>query len=194
MPKEPVDALRKIPIAGGVIAGAERIGRQIEGHERLPVPLYIAEFFLFLIIAVYFIQLAVLGMGITSDYGDVVISVLTYIIDVVMIIATVDAVLGISSKKPSSWRKVMRGALLLFVFSIVGAALGSASATGLVALSPLFVTVVCIPIAAIMMMRSVRSYYVPPMLEMPSLGRWLSFVLFTQLFPARKYEIDYGDS
>ena len=88
----------------------------------------------------------------------------------------------------------MRGALLLFVFSIVGAALGSASATGLVALSPLFVTVVCIPIAAIMMMRSVRSYYVPPMLEMPSLGRWLSFVLFTQLFPARKYEIDYGDS
>lgn len=194
MPKEPVDALRKIPIAGGVIAGAERIGRQIERHERLPVPLYIAEFFLFLIIAVYFIQLAVLGMGITSDYGDVVISVLTYIIDVVMIIATVDAVLGISSKKPSSWRKVMRGALLLFVFSIVGAALGSASATGLVALSPLFVTVVCIPIAAIMMMRSVRSYYVPPMLEMPSLGHWLSFVLFTQLFPARKYEIDYGDS
>ena len=194
MPKEPVDVLRKIPVAGSVIAGAERIGRQIEGHERLPVPLYIAEFFLFLIIAVYFIQLAVLGMGITSDYGDVVISVLTYIIDVVMIIATVDAVLGISSKKPSSWRKVMRGALLLFVFSIVGAVLGSASATGLVALSPLFVTVVCIPIAAIMMMRSVRSYYVPPMLEMPPLGRWLSFVLFSQLFPARKYEIDYGDS
>ena len=194
MPREPVDAIRKIPIAGSVIAGAERIGRQIEGHERLPVPLYIAEFFLFLVIAVYFIQLAVLGMGITSDYGDVVISVLTYIIDVVMIIATVDAVLGISSKKPSSWRKVMRGALLLFVFSIVGAVLGSASATGLVALSPLFVTVVCIPIAAIMMMRSVRSYYVPPMLEMPSLGRWLGFVLFTQLFPARKYEIDYGDS
>ena len=191
MPDSPEDILRRIPVAGSVIAGAERIGRQIEGHERLPIPLYIAELFLFLIIAVYFMQLAVLGMGITSDYGDVVISVATYIIDMIMIIATVDAVLGISSKKPSSWRKVMRGALLLFVFSIIGAVLGSASATGLVTLSPLFVTVVCIPIAAIMMLKSVRRYYVPPMLEMPSAGRWLGFVLFTQLFPAREYEIDY---
>lgn len=191
MPDSPDDFLRRIPVAGSVITGAERIGRQIEGHERLPIPLYIAELFLFLIIAVYFMQLAVLGMGITSDYGDVVISVATYTIDVIMIIATVDAVLGISSKKPSSWRKVMRGALLLFVFSIIGAVLGSASATGLVTLSPLFVTVVCIPIAAIMMLKSVRSYYVPPMLEMPSVGRWLGFVLFTQLFPAREYEIDY---
>ena len=104
MPDSPEDILRRIPVAGSVIAGAERIGRQIEGHERLPIPLYIAELFLFLIIAVYFMQLAVLGMGITSDYGDVVISVATYIIDVIMIIATVDAVLGISSKKPSSWR------------------------------------------------------------------------------------------
>ncbi len=191
MPEEPADVLRRIPLVGRAVAGAERIGRQIEGHEHLPVPLYIAELFLFLIIAVYFIQLTVLGMGITSDYGDVVISVMTYMIDVVMIIATVDAVLGISSKKPSSWRKVMRGALLLFVFSIVGALLGSVSATGLVALSPLFVTVVCIPIAAIMMLRPVREYYVPPMLDMPSIGRWISYILFTQLFPARKYEIDY---
>ena len=131
------------------------------------------------------------GQWVLLDYGDVVISVATYIIDVIMIIATVDAVLGISSKKPSSWRKVMRGALLLFVFSIIGAVLGSASATGLVTLSPLFVTVVCIPIAALMMLKSVRRYYVPPMLEMPSVGRWLGFVLFTQLFPAREYEIDY---
>ena len=193
MPKEPVDALRKIPIAGGVIAGAERIGRQIEGHERLPVPLYIAEFFLFLIIAVYFIQLAVLGMGITSDYGDVVISVLTYIIDVVMIIATVDAVLGISSKKPSSWRKVMRGAGLLFIFSIIGSLLGAGmSASALLTLSPVAVAVICIPVAAIMFTRGVREHYVPPMQQMPSLGRWLSFAFFGQLFPNGRYEIDYS--
>ena len=193
MPKEPVDALRKIPIAGGVIAGAERIGRQIEGHERLPVPLYIAEFFLFLIIAVYFIQLAVLGMGITSDYGDVVISVLTYIIDVVMIIATVDAVLGISSKKPSSWRKVMRGAGLLFIFSIIGSLLGAGmSASALLTLSPVAVAVICIPVAAIMFTRRVREHYVPPMQQMPSLGRWLSFAFFGQLFPNGRYEIDYS--
>ena len=191
MPSDTADTLRRIPIVGGVVSETERIKRQIDEHERLPVPLYIAELFLFLIIAVYFMQLAVLGMGIVSDYGDIPISVLTFIIDVIMIIATVDAVMGVSSKKPSSWRKVMRGAMLLFVFSIIGAALGSASATGLVALSPLVVTVICIPMAAIMFLKSVRSYYIPPMLEMPPLRRWIGYAFFSQLFPARKYEISY---
>lgn len=191
MPSEPADAIRRMPIIGGVVSETKRVGRQVEGHERLPMPLYIAELFLFLIMAVYFMQLAVLGMGITSDYGDIPVSVLTYIIDVVMIIATVDAVMGISSKKPSSWRKVMRGAVLLFVFSVLTVTQGSLTATGLVALSPLIVTVICIPVAAIMFMKSVRSYYVPPMLEMPKLHRWIAFVFFSQLFPARRYEISY---
>lgn len=192
MGQEQTNPLRKIPIIRGAISETERLMRQFQGHERLPAPLYIAVFFLFLIIAVYFMQLAVLGIGITSDYGDIPLSVLTYIIDVIMLITTVDAVMGISSKKPSSWRKVMRGAMLLFVFSIIGAVLGSASATGLVALSPLLVTAICVPMAAIMFMRSVRNYYVPPMLEMPPLRRWIAFALFSQLFPARKYEIYYG--
>lgn len=191
MSQEQTDPLRRIPVVRGVVSETERVMRQIYEHERLPLPLYIAEFFLFLIIAIYFMQLAVLGMGITSDYGDIPISVLTFIIDVIMLIATVDAVMGVSSKKPSSWRKVMRGAMLLFVFSIIGAVLGSASATGLVALSPLAVTVICIPMAAIMFLKSVRSYYVPPMLEMPRLSRWIGYAFFSQLFPARKYEISY---
>lgn len=191
MSPKPTGILKRIPVVKGVVSETERIKRQIDEHERLPVPLYIAELFLFLIIAVYFMQLAVLGMGVTSDYGDIPISVLTFIIDVIMIIATVDAVMGVSSKRPSSWRKVMRGALLLFVFSIVGAVLGSASATGLVAMSPLVVTAICIPMTAIMFLRSVRSYYVPPMLEMPPLRRWIGYALFSQLFPARRYEISY---
>lgn len=187
----PTDAIMKIPIVGGIVSETKRIGRQVEGHERLPAPLYIAELFLFLIIAVYFMQLAVLGMGITSDYGDIPLSVLTYIIDVIMIIATVDAVMGIASKRPSSWRKTMRGAVLLFVFSILTSVVGSSTATGLVALSPLIVTAICIPMVAIMFLKSVRSYYVPPMLEMPKLHRWIAFVFFFQLFPARRYEISY---
>lgn len=191
MPSGTDDYLRRMPVVGSFVSEMDRIGRQVEMHERLPASLYVAGFFLFLIIAVYFMQLAVLGMGITSDYGDIAISVVTFVIDVVMLIATVDAVLGISSRKPSSWRKVMRGALLLFVLSILTAVLGSASATGLVALSPVMVTVICIPIAAIMLTGTVRSYYVPPMLDMPSPGRWMAYVFFGQLFPAREYRIRY---
>lgn len=192
MPSGLDDDIRRVPVVGSFVSEMDRIGRQVEMHERLPASLYVAGFFLFLIIAVYFIQLAVLGMGIASDYGDLVVSVVTFVIDVVMLIATVDAVLGISSRKPSSWRKVMRGALLLFVLSILTAVLGSASATGLVAMSPVLVTVICIPIAAIMMTGTVRDYYVPPMLEMPPLRRWVAYIFFTQLFPAREYRIRYG--
>ena len=119
MVRDPLDIIRKVPIARDAVAEVERIQRQVEKHDSLPMALYVAEVFLFIIIAIYFTKLAVLGMGLVSDYGDHVMNVVTYVIDVVMLIATVDAVLGISSRKPSSWRKVMRGAGLLFIFSIM---------------------------------------------------------------------------
>lgn len=193
MVRDPVDIIRKVPIARDAVAEVERIQRQMEKYDSLPMALYVAEVFLFIIIAIYFTKLAVLSMGLVSDYGDHVMNVITYVIDVVMLIATVDAVLGISSRKPSSWRKVMRGAGLLFIFSIVGSLLGAGmSASALLTLSPVAVAVICIPVAAIMFTRSVREHYVPPMQQMPSLGRWLSFAFFGQLFPNGRYEIDYS--
>lgn len=193
MAVDPIDIIRKVPIARDAMAEAERIQRQVKGHESLPAALYVAEVFLFIIIAVYFAKLAVLSMGIVSDYGDHVASVVTYVVDVIMLIATVDAVLGISSRKPSSWRKVMRGAILLFVFSVIGSIAGTGmSASALVTFSPVVVAVMCIPILGIMMTRTVRDHYVPPLQEMPGIGRWIAFAFFGQLFPARRYEIDYS--
>ena len=193
MAVDPIDIIRKVPIARDAVAEAERIQRQVRGHESLPAALYVAEVFLFIIIAVYFAKLAVLSMGIVSDYGDHVASVVTYVVDVIMLIATVDAVLGISSRKPSSWRKVMRGAILLFVFSVIGSIAGTGmSASALVTFSPVVVAVMCIPILGIMMTRTVRDYYVPPLQEMPGIGRWIAFAFFRQLFPAGRYEIDYS--
>ena len=192
MPKDPLDLVRKIPVAGRAVERAERIDRQVKRHERLPPALYAAEFFLFIIIAIYFTKLAVLAMAVTSDYGDPLASIVTYVVDVIMLIATVDAVLGISSRKPSSWRKVMRGAMLLFLFSVIGALIGTGvSASGLVNASPVLVAIICVPTALIMFTRGVREHYVLPMQEMPGLGRWASYALFGQLFPARKYEIVY---
>lgn len=193
MAVDPIDIIRKVPIARDAVAEAERIQRQVRGHEGLPAALYIAEVFLFIIIAVYFAKLAVLSMGIVSDYGDHVASVITYVVDVIMLIATVDAVLGISSRKPSSWRKVMRGAILLFVFSVIGSIAGTGmSASALVTFSPVVVAVMCIPILGIMMTRTVRDHYVPLLQEMPGIGRWIAFAFFGQLFPAGRYEIDYS--
>ena len=144
MDRDPLDLIRKVPVARNAVAEVERIQRQVEKHDSLPVALYVAEVFLFIIIAIYFTKLAVLSMGLVSDYGDHVMNVVTYVIDVVMLIATVDAVLGISSRKPSSWRKVMRGAGLLFIFSIVGSLLGAGmSASALLTLSPVVVAVIC---------------------------------------------------
>lgn len=193
MAVDPIDIIRKVPIARDAVAEAERIQRQVKGHESLPAALYVAEVFLFIIIAVYFAKLAVLSMGIVSDYGDHVASVVTYVVDVIMLIATVDAVLGISSRKPSSWRKVMRGAILLFVFSVIGSIAGTGmSASALVTFSPVIVAVMCIPILGIMMTRTVRDHYVPPLQEMPGIGHWVTFAFFGQLFPAGRYEIDYS--
>ena len=46
MAVDPIDIIRKVPIARDAVAEAERIQRQVKGHESLPAALYVAEVFL----------------------------------------------------------------------------------------------------------------------------------------------------
>lgn len=192
MSSSPLDLIRKVPIAGSALDEAEKLERRVKSHRRLPVPLYIAEVFLFLVIAVYFSKLCVLTTGIVSGYSGMGEAIVVYIVDAVMMIATLSAVLGITSRDPASWRKVMRSALLLFLFSLIGyfTATGE-TVTSLFIMNPLIIAVICIPVGAIMMLRSIREYYLPPMHDMPPLGRWAKYMLFTPLLPAGRYEIAY---
>lgn len=187
-----LDLVKKVPVAGGAVEEAQKFRRRVRSHRRLPLPLYLAEFFLFVVIAVYFAKICVMCAGMASDIGGPRTTILVYVVDVIMMIATLDAVLGITSSKPSSWRKVMRSALLLFVFSLIGYVSGTGlSASSLVVMNPLLIAAICIPVGAIMFLRSVREYYVPLKQEMPPLSRWVKYMLFTQLFPARKYQLSY---
>lgn len=185
------DIIKKVPIIGSALSEADRVKRQVESHDSKPVTLYLAQLFLFLVIAIYFTKLSVLGMGFVVNYGDELMAMVTYVVDVLMLFMTIDAILGISSRKPSSWRKVMRSAMLLFLFSVIGVILGSTTAAGFLVLTPAAVAVICIPIAALMFLRSVREYYVPPMMECPRLAKWIMFSVAGQLFPAERYEISY---
>ncbi len=189
------DVLNNVPLTGIVLSERDRINRQINGHGFKPLALYLAQFFLFVVIAVYFAKISVLSMGIVSGYGNSVITIIVYVIDVLMMLVTIDAVLGISSGKPLSWCKVMRGAILLFMFSMIGSTLGTGmSASSLVTFSPVLMAVICVPVAALMFTRAVREYFVLPMLDMPPLRRWIGFVFFSQLYPERRYKIAYEQS
>lgn len=185
------DLIKDIPVARSVMSDAGAYARRTTSHESRPAALYIAQFFLFLVIAIYFTKLSVLAMGFVMNYGDEFMAIVTFIVDVVMMLVTIDAIIGIASRKPASWRKVMRSAMLLFLFSVIGVAIGSSTAVSYVALDPAVVAVICIPMAALMFTRSVREYYVPPMQECPRLARWIGYAFIVQLFPAERYEIEY---
>lgn len=187
---DPMELLHRLPVVRDVVSETASIRRQLRSHESVPAALYAAQFLLFVIMAVYFTKLAMLAMGVTSGYGDQQASVIIYIVDVAMLLTAVDAVLGIQSRRPASWRKVMRSAILLFLFSVAGMLVGTGmSASSLVTFSPIAVAAICIPVSFLMFTGSVRRYYVHPMLEMPPLGRWVVYILFSRLFPARGYEL-----
>lgn len=194
MKKRALDILRDSPVTGMGVSEIESRMRRSSIRRSTPPALYVAMAFLLLVIALYFAKISVLTMGMISEYGQTLSTLLLFVIDVVMLMITVDSVMGVTSSRPASWRKVMRAAMLLFLFSLVGTYLEGSTAATFTTLSPVLVAIISIPVGLIMFLRSVREFYVPPMLDCPPLRRWIGFALFSQLFPARRYRILYGDN
>lgn len=156
-----------------------------------PLSLIVAEMFLLFIVGIYFTKICIVAMGLYVGHykGMGIISLTTYIFEIAMMFIAMDAMLGISSRKPKAWRKVVRSSILLFLISAIawyGEFTGSAS---LVTLNPLLIAPFVVIVLLIMFMPKVRRYYVPPMMENRPMMAWVKFILFTPLYTSESYRI-----
>ncbi len=165
---------------------------------RRPLSITIAEAFLILILVIYFAKIVTLGMGMfrESSWTGILFSwnMFFFICDIAMMFVTVDSIISLNSRKPKGWKKAVRGAFLLFLFTLFGMLFGSGLSVGsYITLGLEFVIPMVVLVIALMLFPSVRDYYVPPLESRRPLSAWIAFAAFSELYPSGKYRISYGD-
>ena len=159
-----------------------------------PLVLKVAETFLVLIVCLYLTKLALLAMGMHEGYGNGIVSMATYVIDVAMLFITVDSLLSVSSRKPKAWKKVVRAGMLLVIFNIISwFSTSSLTASSLAAMNPVIVTPLAVAIILIMYWGPIRRYYTPLMEDELSVWSWFKFSLFSPLYTSSEYRVMYDD-
>ena len=151
---------------------------------KVPAPLIIGEIFLSVVIMRYMLSFTYTLYTIAEGVEEVAYRAFSLVFPVIMILMVVNSVIGIASAKPTSWRKVMRTSIILLVVNWLRE---SFSITG-VMFDDTFLIVITALTMAVMMLPSVRRFYLPPMTENPPLTRWLGYIVLTPLFKDANYE------
>lgn len=121
------------------------------------------------------------------DYGsgDFLKPLTLIIISVISSVFAVLTMFGLPSSNRYSWRSSMRTIVFLIVSNILYEYLGETYINILSLQDVLVFSAVCI---VIMMLPSVRAYYVPPMKDMPPLKWWLKLCLLRPNDSHHRYE------
>lgn len=112
----------------------------------------------------------------------------------IMSILAVEALLGLTSAKPQSWRKVVRSSLILSLTAVFMEVL---KMFGLYTSSFNFGLELSVGMTVlvllIMFLPHVRRFYIPPFVEVPPLKNWILFIFATPIVTAESYRFTYGE-
>lgn len=162
--------------------------------KRMPYILILAEIILVSFLLRYTFTIDRLIFSDTMPVYQIVIGLLTLIYTLFVTVMTVNAMIGIPSARPTSWRKVIRSSVFLLITTGLTNILDG---LGLMAYTDYFPTWVVVALFAlamsIMFLPSVRRYYTPPFYEVPSLKRWVMYAVATPLIGAESYRLTYDD-
>ncbi|MBR4226589.1 MAG: hypothetical protein IKR86_07480 [Candidatus Methanomethylophilaceae archaeon] len=164
--------------------------RKEEGPDRAKVPMALAigEIFLCLTIIRYMLNFLINLQTSAEDAGAMSFKIFSILFSLLMALMSVSSVIGIASARPKSWRKVMRTSILLLLVNLGYEALQSMGIelTGAV-FDNLFLAIMTGMTIGVMMLPSVRRFYLPPMTDDPPLSKWAGYVFATRLFPEATY-------
>ena len=167
---------------------ALRKGGKGSDRAKVPMVLAIGEFFLCLTIVRYMLNFLINLQMSVDDAGAMSVRIFSLMFSIAMILISVSSAIGIASARPKSWRKVVRTSILLLLVNLGYEALGSMGIelAGAV-FDDLFLAVMTALTIGVMMLPSVRRFYLPPMTENPPLSKWAGYVFTTRLFPEATY-------
>lgn len=159
--------------------------RIIRRENKMPGVLILAELFLLVMCISYMFKIAGLAtdVAIGPDYPSVRV-VLVLEMDIIFLILTILATLGISSRRAESWRKVVRSCIT-FAFATIMSTyiLESDSYSHKFDFDPIITTVLLIILLSIMITSvKIKRFYTPPMTKVPKTTDWIIYALYGKLF------------
>ena len=163
--------------------------KEIRRRNRVPSPVIVAELFLIVMVAVYIIKVGLLAIYV-SDGAGTVLDVAMTVIYLVLMMTAMSAIMGLSSRRVKSWRKVMRNCITFSAMSFVSAfLLDPESITHSVDMNPFLTMGVLVLVMAMMLVSgSVKEFYTPTMVEVKPVSDWLRYVFVGKLYD-ESYEI-----
>ena len=174
-----------------------RVREAILKENRMPLMLIIAEVFLLFLCANYCLKILSLEFEMISNYAKYMITVkgavnmtlsawitiVLVLVDVYLMIIATDALLGIASRRPTSWRKVTRSCITFILPLWVAAYLAQFSGfSHLFDFNPFIMTGFLYNILLMMILSvSIKAYYTPMDKETPGILSWLRYIFFGDL-------------
>ena len=170
--------------------------RASRGENRMPTGLIIAELFIIVMCISYIFKITGSMMDIASDDSlyPTVINVFMLQMNLIFMVTTVYALLGISSRRAESWKKVVKSCFTFTFSSFMSAYLvQSESYVHAFDFNPFATAIVLTPIVLMMIMSmDIKRFYTPPLLEVKPTKCWIRYILFGKLYSA-EYEIGFPE-
>ena len=168
--------------------------RSSREENSMPTGLIIAELFLAVMCASYVFKLTGSAMDIASseELFPSVINVFMLQLNLVFLVTTIFALLGISSRRTESWKKVVKSCFT-FTFSTFLSAylLHSDSYAHAFDFNP-WATLAVLIVLVMMMLFSmeIKKFYTPPLEKVRPTSSWFRYIFFGKLYDS-KYEVRF---
>ncbi len=173
---------------------AKRTKNMAREENTLPGILVIAELFLVVLLGNYILKIIALGCMMTDDIDSYIVTLdtigditadawtnmLLVVMDTFFVFTMIDSIMGIASRKASSWRKVVRSCFTFVIPLWISAFITNASGMSHLFDFNVYITTAILYDVLLMMIVSdrIRTYYTPAGYESPKMRSWIRYALW----------------
>lgn len=164
------------------------------GRNRMPPVLVLAELLLLITVFRNIINFVIVVSPRDPTVSVVIVNLFSIGINAVSTLLAVNGMIGISSSRPKSWRKIARSGISLVMLDIyyyIMSVVGFTPRT--IVMNSMVVIILMIVVELIVFLPSVRRYYTPPLFHVPPLKDWILFIGVRPLFSAESYKLAYPE-
>ena len=188
---------------------AKKTRRMVRQENRLPRILLVAELFLIVLLGNYMLKMIAIGCMMSDEIENYIITldnwrdipsqswinIALLIMDAFFIKTMIDSILGIASRKASSWRKVVRSCVTFVIPLWISAFITNASGMAHIFDFNVYITTAILYNVMLIMIVSytIRSFYTPAGYDMPKVRSWVRYAFWGNIIPAATAGTAFAD-
>ena len=188
---------------------ARKMRRMVRDVNRKPALLFFAELFLIVLCANYILKTIALTAMMSENLADYtftlesvlelpfssLVNLALVVMNVYFLVLMIDAILGISSRRATSWRKVVRSCVTFTIPLWISAFITKPDKLSHLFDFNVYATTIAIAVLMTIMLASmaIKRFYTPVGYETPPIRSWIRFAVWGSLVPASYTSAAFAD-